>query len=231
MPDGRSVLVGIAPPKLTMQLFRIGKDGTNEGLVQRSVPIPRLNQNSLSPDRTQVALARSSGLFIERLDGTHPVQVISTASLGGGGGGRIWNPAWSPDGTRIVFAWSGPVVVPKAEVEGLYTVNVDGSGLHRLASKGTGPVWSPDGTRLIVLRGSSLGGSSMYLVNADGTNARLLTSLEGNDPQPSWSPDGSMIAFSYSGDIYVIHPDGSGLAQVTRTPARQESDALWQPQP
>jgi WD40 repeat protein len=225
MPDGRSMLVGLAPPKLTMQLFRIGTDGTNEESVQHLVPIPRLNQSSLSPDRTQVAVARSGGLFIERLDGTHPVQVISTASIGGGGGGRMWNPAWSPDGTRIAFAWSGPAIVPKAEEEGLYTINVDGSGLHRLASKGTGPVWSPDGTRLIVLRGSS-----MYVMHADGTHARLLTSLESNDPRPSWSPDGSLLAFNYSGDVYVIHPDGSGLAQVTRTPAHQESGALWQPQ-
>jgi WD40-like Beta Propeller Repeat len=225
MPDGRSFLVtaGGGGGRLPTMLFRIGVDGTNEGSVPSSV-IERLNSDSLSPDRTRIAVAQASGLFVEQLDGSSPVEVVSTAVIGGGGGGTLWGPAWSPDGTRIAFAWKGPEAIPKAAQERLFTVNVDGSGLHRLASGGTSPVWSPDGTQLVVQRGSS-----MYVMDADGTNARLLTSLQGDHPRPSWSPDGSMIAFDWSGDIYVIHPDGTGLAQVTNTPGEAESGALWQP--
>ena len=75
----------------------------------------------------------------------------------------------------------------------------------------------------------------IQVIDADGTNGRVLTGGEG-DFSPAWSPDGTKIAFNriYDGpfgstrDIYVINADGSGLKQLTPD-ASNDSDPAWSP--
>jgi Tol biopolymer transport system component len=63
-------------------------------------------------------------------------------------------------------------------------------------------------------------------MNADGSNQRELTSTPLDDGQPAWSPDGSRIAFSRSGEIFVINADGTGLIQLT-TDLINGRDPTW----
>src|SRR5438093_12737132 len=60
--------------------------------------------------------------------------------------------------------------------------------------------------------------SGIYLMNADGTGVERLTSDSG-DSEPTWSPDGSRIAFvRFQGgkyDIYVMNADGNEVARLT----------------
>ena len=70
------------------------------------------------------------------------------------------------------------------------------------------------------------------MANADGSNARQITSLGGANFAPVFTPDGRKIIFSSnyenprSGefDLFLINPDGTGLEQVTThrtsTPSR-----------
>src|SRR5215217_3161069 len=72
----------------------------------------------------------------------------------------------------------------------------------------------------------------LYVVGADGTGLRELTSIWGPQPdggesmtaptfdlRPAWSPDGSRIAFAATLDggveIWTISPDGSNLTRLT----------------
>ena len=60
------------------------------------------------------------------------------------------------------------------------------------------PSYSPDGTQ-IAFRGDldlaePSGDEEIYVMNADGTNVRQLTSNADFDSAPSWSPDGTRIA-------------------------------------
>src|SRR6185369_12257807 len=57
------------------------------------------------------------------------------------------------------------------------------------------PVFSPD-DKQIAFSGTHGGISDLYVVNADGSNLRQLTNDEYADLQPSWSPDGTKIAFA-----------------------------------
>ena len=61
--------------------------------------------------------------------------------------------------------------------------------------------------------------SSLFLVNANGTGLVRLTRGYQHDAQPSWSPDGSRIAFESTRrgdtDVYVVRPDGSSLKELT----------------
>jgi Tol biopolymer transport system component len=101
------------------------------------------------------------------------------------------------------------------------------------------PAWSPDGKRLVFLEKSDNGRHcvcrALYIVNANGSGLRRLTppSIAPGD-KLDWSPDGTTILFrthpgedldgvsGVGANLYTIHPDGSGLRQLTHfsTPVR-----------
>lgn len=72
------------------------------------------------------------------------------------------------------------------------------------------------------------GNFEIYLMNTDGSNQTLLT----KGLYPTWSPDGSHIAFrsgtGRSGEIYVIDADGSNMRRLTYNDT-QEEDLAWSP--
>jgi Tol biopolymer transport system component len=89
--------------------------------------------------------------------------------------------------------------------QGLYLMRPDGSDAHEIAIELAGdaahPDWSPDGKRLALDLGTD-GGSEIWVVDADGTNAVAIVRRStdcaiscGEVAEPAWSPDGSKIAF------------------------------------
>jgi Tol biopolymer transport system component len=73
-------------------------------------------------------------------DGSNPVDITNNEAKEEG-------PAWSPDGTKIVFAREQKT---KGNYD-IYVMNADGTNqinLTNSSAQATGPVWSPDGKRL-----------------------------------------------------------------------------------
>jgi TolB protein len=67
-------------------------------------------------------------------------------------------------------------------------------------------------------------------MNADGGNPVNLTNRPTTfDENPSWSPDGSKIAYSAGGDIYVMNADGSGRVDITDDPSFSDNNPAWSP--
>jgi len=101
------------------------------------------------------------------------------------------------------------------------------------------PKLSPDGrTAAIVVQEWSIeknkATSNIWLVPVAGGEPRRLTSAQAGDGSPSWSPDGTRIAFvSKRGEdkvtaLYVIHTDGGEAEKVLELPFAL-SDPRWMP--
>jgi hypothetical protein len=149
-------------------------------------------------------------------------------------------PSFSPDRQRMVYFVTpadpdcgGGVVCP---APGTYvkTLNDAGPG-RRISQYGEFPEWSPTDDRIVFTKyGSDANANGelqlqVYVINADGSGERRLTdSMTRTAADPSWSPDGSKIAFcgedngyaavgSVSSAVYVMNADGSALHAVAGT--------------
>jgi TolB protein len=116
----------------------------------------------------------------------------------------------------------------------IFTMNPDGSELSQLTFEGSNfePQWSPDGN-LIIFVSTRTGNREIYLMNADGSNHKKLTSNPGWDGFPDWSPDGSSIAYqsdkSGNQDIWLMNPDGSSQTNITSQHLSSEAYPNWSP--
>jgi Tol biopolymer transport system component len=130
---------------------------------------------------------------------------------------------WSPDASHFVCDGEND---SDASVNGLYTIrSSDGGGLTRITNAGGGadlPIdYSPDGQQIVFARTDPFHNcdskSALYVVNVDGSGLHRITPWGFCDDDGSWSPDGTKIAFASGkrlGKIYVVRPDGTGLAQI-----------------
>jgi TolB protein len=95
-------------------------------------------------------------------------------------------PAWSPDGSKIVFMcrYGG------TDFE-ICTINPDGSGLVQVTNNTVQELsirWSVDGTKFFFSRPVSGGGQELFSINTDGTGETQLTNTPGTNlfPAPGW---------------------------------------------
>jgi hypothetical protein len=125
----------------------------------------------------------------------------------------------SPDGARIALEGFGQD--GHAELDGIYSVRTpDGGGLVRLLQGPVSPPrYSPDGTRLSFFDTkegvSPTGSGALFVMGADGGDPVRITAWGYTFAEHEWSPDGSWIVFQRPyGQLYLVHPDGSGLRRV-----------------
>jgi TolB protein len=148
-------------------------------------------------------------------------------------GGSSFTPTFSPDGGTVVCSAGD-------DGTDLYAVSAFGGGEQpRRVTFGRGtptssPSFSPDGRKIAYISGR-LGHPEVYITDADGTNAELLTeSPSGDRPyrsDPDWSPDGRAVAFtSQEGpnlQVMVINMRDRRIKQLTGD-ARNENPS-WAP--
>jgi Tol biopolymer transport system component len=100
------------------------------------------------------------------------------------------------------------------------------------------PAWAPGSAQLVIVRQTPPADTDLLILEADGSGAA--TSLTGSiasisgEVEPDWSSTG-VIAFAAfptgaaQRDIFSINPDGTGLTNLTNTPARDDREPSWSP--
>ncbi len=141
------------------------------------------------------------------------------------------SPAWSPDGSQIAFMSS-----QNGDPE-IYVTNANGGRSQRITfARGvnTSPAWNPKTGKQIVFVSDRGGNPDLYLANSDGSNVERINLPDmGYVIDPSWSPNGQLLAFSWrrpSGnyDIYAMDIISHQLVELTRDAGRNERPS-WAP--
>ena len=128
-------------------------------------------------------------------------------------------PGMDPQPVPIGSHRNGRIAYSLSSSEGLelHSILPDGSD-ERLIPTPPGlpwlPAWSRDGSRLAVaIFPSGKGDRAIWVMNEDGSDAHRIGSAD-NVSVPSWSPDGSTIAYSATNEgrteIHLVAPDGTG---------------------
>ena len=205
------------------------KNSRASGVATRTVSAADIYGGSL------IAFSANNQIYVMNADGSN-LRLLTDGAPG------VTNqyPAFSPDGSRLAFI--------RYETAGkgysLSVIGVDGSGLQRvLISPGNlgEPTWSPDGSKIAFIRGQDMTvegaaylaacGSQIYVVDLFTHEETNLTQGAGGT-DPSWSPDGTRIAFSSYRDgnyeIYTMDVNGNDIQRLTYTDWA-EAEPAWSP--
>ena len=152
--------------------------------------------------------------------------------------GNNITPEFSPDGTKITFISSQGGGGAQRNV---WIMNADGTNPLKLTTNqgfsGTAnnPTFNPNDSRIAFDSDRGSAGNAnhdIFTINPDGTGELRLTTATGKDFDPSFSGDGSKIAFlserngDTDGEIYIMNSDGTNQIRLTGNSDRELEPAL-----
>ena len=208
----------------TGTLYSVRPDGTDRRAITSA---PGDVAPDWAPDGSKLAFTLAHGhgpLFcsvaLVNPDGT------GLTDLSTGQAGCEGDPAFTPDGQRIVFVHFDD----KADTENVWTMDLTGGDRRRLTNRkdsGTvDPNVSPNGRWITFVRGRSDTAKALFRMRSDGSDVRRLTPFRWDvfASKHDWSPDGKLIVLTRDADradagrsanLVTVRPDGSHAKYLT----------------
>ena len=243
-PDGKAIAFDRCTEE-SCAIAVIAPDGSG---LRRVGPRGREGEPVWSPDGRFIAFESAAsgrlGIFILDVQSGRVRRLTSKDDS---------DPRWSPDGAAVAFTRMTPLPHRDARMD-IYVVRANGRGLRRLTKgplkRALNPAWSPDG-KLIAFDGrlerrslchSTSGASAIYVISPQGTTPQRLTRYRPMFDSPTWSPDGTRIAYASltcrgwnakepnEWPLWVMNAKGSRPRRLGRR-AHTDFEFAWQPTP
>jgi TolB protein len=182
------------------------------GKQTRISSLPGLNLGGvMSPDGKSIAVTLSrdgnSELYALEPDGTVKARLTRAPGIDG-------SPTWNREGTEIAF------VSDRSGAPQIHRIAARGGGAKRVTSEGDynqAPDWNqgPGGYgELIAYAGRDGDRIQIFRVDVRTGRTRKLTDAAADSTDPSWAPDGRMLAFTREDTIVVSNEDGANRTRV-----------------
>lgn len=232
-PDGKRIVY-----TRDGDIWLMNFDGSSQEGLGLCSPQRPCSEPEWSPDGTKILFSRAiedlpagsraiaeARIFVLELATWAVERVPTLVATAQTENGSIMNATWSPDGRLIAGAC-------RRDHVHLCLVRSDGTLVRRWVHSAVSLAWSPNGK---TIAGEGCGGSPDDQGSLCLTRRTKATYKDfPGDPEfdPTWSPDGSMLAYmrltsGFYGDIFVSEPDGSAPVQLTNWPDTTDIQADW----
>jgi Tol biopolymer transport system component len=142
---------------------------------------------------------------------------------------------WSPDGRRLLVT----AIERKPDYSDydpekwrLVVVDLETGALRKVETGATTGCFSPDGKRVAYAK-SWGGGAEVFVMDLATGDRANVSRTPGRNSAPTWSPDGTRIAFVSGRDgiqeLWTVAPDGTGAKRLTRSDGAKPFNPAWSP--
>ena len=172
------------------------------------------SQPTWSPDGRRLAYVavpkrgNNTDIFVMLASGSGRQRLTATASL------NETQPAWSPGGRWIAYT----------EKKGVYVMRSNGKKVRLVAARGLQPSWERGESGLVYTRRTYRWTGFVLRTDVSGKHKRWLLRPR-LDASPTWSPDGTQLAFTRNGVVFLEYVDGG----APHSTGLRGSDPAWSP--